>query len=190
MQDRARSYYDAGRYDEALAELAEGYRVYKKPNYFFNVGQIQRKKNNCREAVAAYERFLSEAAAPTEEMRTIAVDHLAEARDCESAHKRRIMRAAGWSLIGVGAASAIAAGLFALEAKRDSDRASRGPYDPSVMADGERADRFAIGLSIGALVTAVSGATLLWLAPRTAAPHLSVSWDGGGVLSVAYRRGF
>jgi hypothetical protein len=191
MQDRAMSHFDAGRLDEALAELAEGYRLYQKPSYFFNVGQIQRKKNNCHEAMVAYERFLSEATSPSEEMRVIATDHLTEARQCERAEKRRILRVTGWSLVGVGGAAAIGAAAFAIAAKRDSDRASRDAFDPALMAAGERADRFAIGFSIGALVAGLSGATLLWLAPSAApaAPRLGMTWDGDA-LSVAYSRRF
>jgi hypothetical protein len=191
LQERAMSHFDAGRLDEALAELAEGYRLYKKPSYFFNVGQIQRKRSNCHEALVAYERFLSEATAPSEEMRVIATDHLAEARQCERARKRRSMRVTGWSLVGVGGAAAIGAALFALEAKRDSDKASSRPYDPALTAAGERADRFAIGFSIGALVAGISGATLLWLAPSAApaAPRLGMAWDGDA-LRLAYSQRF
>lgn len=54
----AKQAYRAQRYDEALREYEEAYRLSQEPIFVFNIAQVQRARGSYREALARYEQFL------------------------------------------------------------------------------------------------------------------------------------
>src|SRR5438552_411056 len=81
LVERAVRAYDEGRFDEAVADFSEGYRLYRKPPYLFNLGQAQRQQKKCGDALGAYRQFLSEAPAD-DERRPLATRRVAEMQKC------------------------------------------------------------------------------------------------------------
>jgi tetratricopeptide (TPR) repeat protein len=57
--DRGLSLYEAGRYDEAIAEFESGYALSPHPSFLYAMGQSARRQGNCRAAVGYYERWLA-----------------------------------------------------------------------------------------------------------------------------------
>lgn len=55
---RGTSYYNLGRYREALAEYEAAYLAVQDPPFLFNIGQCQRKMGKDREALGAYRSYL------------------------------------------------------------------------------------------------------------------------------------
>jgi len=51
--------YDAKRYDEAIAKWEQSYAISKLPALMFNLAQAHRLAGHCREAVAAYKKFVA-----------------------------------------------------------------------------------------------------------------------------------
>lgn len=56
--DRGVALYNEGRFDEAVDELTAGLRVTPHPDLYYALGQAERRRGNCRRAVAAYRAFL------------------------------------------------------------------------------------------------------------------------------------
>jgi tetratricopeptide (TPR) repeat protein len=57
--DRGSSLYQQGRYDEAFAELSAGYQLDPRPELLYSLGQTERKRGHCKEAIEYYERYLA-----------------------------------------------------------------------------------------------------------------------------------
>jgi tetratricopeptide (TPR) repeat protein len=55
---RGTSYYNLGRYQEALAEYEKAYLAIQDPPFLFNIAQCQRKMGKDREALGAYRSYL------------------------------------------------------------------------------------------------------------------------------------
>jgi tetratricopeptide (TPR) repeat protein len=55
---RATSYYNLGRYREALAEYEAAYLAVQDPPFLFNIAQCQRKMGRDKEALGAYRSYL------------------------------------------------------------------------------------------------------------------------------------
>jgi tetratricopeptide (TPR) repeat protein len=55
---RGTSYYNLGRYSEALAEYEAAYLAVQDPPFLFNIAQCQRKMGKDEEALAAYRSYL------------------------------------------------------------------------------------------------------------------------------------
>lgn len=55
---RGTSYYNLGRYSEALAEYEAAYLSVQDPPFLFNIAQCQRKMGKDEEALAAYRSYL------------------------------------------------------------------------------------------------------------------------------------
>jgi tetratricopeptide (TPR) repeat protein len=55
---RGTSYYNLGRYGEALAEYEAAYLAVQDPPFLFNIAQCQRKMGKDQEALAAYRSYL------------------------------------------------------------------------------------------------------------------------------------
>src|SRR6185312_355811 len=51
--------YNEGRYDEAIAELQAGYAIDPRPDFLYALGQAERKRGDCKAAVAWYERYVA-----------------------------------------------------------------------------------------------------------------------------------
>ncbi|HZS39853.1 MAG TPA: tetratricopeptide repeat protein [Polyangia bacterium] len=50
--------YQQGRYDEALAELTRGYELDARPEFLYSLGQTERKRGRCKQALDYYQRYL------------------------------------------------------------------------------------------------------------------------------------
>lgn len=190
---RAAHAYDEGRFDDALRELEDGFRLYGKPAYLFNLGQVHRQRKNCDGALTAYDRFL--ALAPlADEHRAVALLHQSEMKRCATPvvvpavataplppivqrpalppepappSGRRWMKPAGLTALGLALVSGGAAAYFAADAKSISDEVSQGGsrFNADRDAEGRSAQTKAIGFSASALVLAGAGAALLYFAP-------------------------
>jgi tetratricopeptide (TPR) repeat protein len=57
--DRGRALYDAGSYDEAIAELTAGHDIDQNPDFLYALGQAYRKLGDCAHAVSYYRAFLA-----------------------------------------------------------------------------------------------------------------------------------
>ena len=54
------SYYQQGRYEKAIEEFEEAYRLDPKPLLLYNIAQSHEKLGNLKEAVEYLEKFLKE----------------------------------------------------------------------------------------------------------------------------------
>lgn len=54
------SYYNQGRYSDAIREFKEAYRLSKKAALYYNIAQSYERMGKVKKAVKAYERYLSE----------------------------------------------------------------------------------------------------------------------------------
>jgi tetratricopeptide (TPR) repeat protein len=73
---RGTSYYNLGRYSEALAEYEAAYLAVQDPPFLFNIAQCQRKMGKDEEALAAYRSYLR--VAPNASNRTEVQKRIAE----------------------------------------------------------------------------------------------------------------
>jgi hypothetical protein len=55
---RGSKLYDQGHYDEAIAELKAGYALEARPDFLYALGQAERKRGDCKAAVAWYQRYV------------------------------------------------------------------------------------------------------------------------------------
>jgi hypothetical protein len=55
---RGSKLYDQGHYDEAIAELKAGYAIEPRPDFFYALGQAERKRGNCKAAIGWYQRYV------------------------------------------------------------------------------------------------------------------------------------
>lgn len=55
---RGSKLYDQGHYDEAIAELKAGYAIDPRPDFFYALGQAERKRGNCKAAIGWYQRYV------------------------------------------------------------------------------------------------------------------------------------
>ena len=53
-----RSYYDQGRYDDALKEFQEAYRISKRVGFLYNIGVCDEKLGRDDEALTAFQGYL------------------------------------------------------------------------------------------------------------------------------------
>jgi len=50
--------YDGGHYDEAVVELKAGYAIDPRPEFLYALGQAERKRGDCKAAIAWYQRYI------------------------------------------------------------------------------------------------------------------------------------
>ena len=50
--------YEQGHYDEAIAELKGGYAIDPRPDFFYALGQAERKRGDCKAAIGWYQRYV------------------------------------------------------------------------------------------------------------------------------------
>lgn len=153
LRKRAEERYFADDHAGALADFARAWELAPHPTDLFNMGRIHEEMGDLEDAVARYEQFVEQPRIPLEERKLVAerLEVLrvlvakqqpaaappplprmdAAGRDAMSdggAEDRRMRQtrplvASGASLLGLGAAIAIAGGLgFGLTARRASDR--------------------------------------------------------------------
>jgi tetratricopeptide (TPR) repeat protein len=58
LLERGLRSYAVGRYDEAIAAFQRGYELEARPDFLYALGQAQRMKGDCRDAVASYRAYL------------------------------------------------------------------------------------------------------------------------------------
>jgi tetratricopeptide (TPR) repeat protein len=119
-------YYEQQRFEDALKEFNEAYRLSRRPAFQFNIAVCQTRLGRLDEAIAAFERYLSESPATPdrdEVERRIAELRARKAAQApppapvvavsksppagRSAHRRGWV----WGVVGAVAAAAVAVGL-------------------------------------------------------------------------------
>jgi tetratricopeptide (TPR) repeat protein len=55
------SYFDEGRFTDALHEFHEAYAISRRPGFQFNIGVCEERLGHTEAAIAAFERYLQEA---------------------------------------------------------------------------------------------------------------------------------
>jgi tetratricopeptide (TPR) repeat protein len=130
--------FRAGEYDKAIDLFQRAYTLDPQPNYLFNIGRVYEEKGDLEKAVANYQEFVKQPGvdieardAATERLkvlrRTIAaleedkepttgpvdpgVDTPTPAEEAAAAKKRKL-RIAGYSLLGVGGATLVIGAVF------------------------------------------------------------------------------
>ena len=185
--------YDEGRFDDAAAAFEEAHRLYGKPGYLFNLAQVRRMQKACGPALSAYRKYLANAP-PDDQRRTLALRYESEMQRCaqpavtrppapvqleaqrtvphapRQSPAARWMRPAGIAAVGVGAASGVAAALFQWHARHVSNEvnAPGARFTQERVDQGQRSQRIAVGLLIGAVVAGSAGTTFLLVSPAAA----------------------
>jgi tetratricopeptide (TPR) repeat protein len=75
---QAQTYYNLGRFDDALTEFSAAYEATRLPALLFNIGQCHRQLKNWERALFFYEGFLREGA--SEKQRPLVEESIAEAK--------------------------------------------------------------------------------------------------------------
>jgi len=79
--------YEAGKYQDAIAQFKEAYELVKDPVFLFNIAQSYRKVADCTASAEYYKRFLDEA--PQAENRQKVEQWIAELRPCVEERQRQ-----------------------------------------------------------------------------------------------------
>jgi tetratricopeptide (TPR) repeat protein len=199
------AHYDAGEYDQAIAEFRQAWDATHSPPLLFDLAQCYRLKGDTAQAARLYHAYLS--AFPEAPNRD---DVEARLRELEGplfparakpvcaavAPAHEIDRTAGHGkkvsglIVGAsGVAMAATAVYFGLRAQDDADQigaivARQGKWDATARAlydDGDRAQTTANVLYIAGGAAVVSGAVLYWLGWRDAhATNLAIAPLPGG----------
>lgn len=131
--------FRAGEYDKAIDLFQRAYTLDPQPNYLFNIGRVYEEKGDLEKAVANYQEFVKQPGVDIEARdaaaerikvlkKTIAaleedkepkpgpvvdpgVDAPTPAEEAAAAKKRK-MRIAGYSLLGVGGATLVIGAVF------------------------------------------------------------------------------
>jgi tetratricopeptide (TPR) repeat protein len=131
--------FRAGEYDKAVDLFQRAYTLDPQPNYLFNIGRVYEEKGDLAKAVANYQEFVKQPGvdieareAATERLKVLRKT-LAELEDDKepepgpkvepgvdeptpadeaAAKKKRKMRIAGYSLLGVGGATLVIGAVF------------------------------------------------------------------------------
>lgn len=130
--------FRAGEYDKAIELFERAYTLDPQPNYLFNIGRVYEEKADLSKAVANYQEFVKQPGvdieareAATERLKVLRRT-LAELEDDEeptgpvvepgvdaptpaeqtAAAKKRKMRLAGYSLLGVGGGTLVIGAVF------------------------------------------------------------------------------
>ncbi len=220
---RGLEFYQAGNYDEAIAEFERAYAASNSAAILFPWAQAERLRGNCRQAVDLYQRFI-DSKPPTKQVeaatrnrkeceeRLQSTDAVAativpgEAGDVSAPEPepepvqepepepeppppppppRWRTDAAGWTLLGVGAAATIAGGaVLGLAQRSEADAADAPTYgDFADLKESAATQRIAGGvvLGVGAALL-LAGVIRLALSGRTdARPQARVRPRGLGL---------
>lgn len=68
--ERGNRLYQRGQYPEAVTELKAGYALDPRPEFLYALGQAERKRGDCKAAIAYYQAFVDSGPSP---QRTVAV---------------------------------------------------------------------------------------------------------------------
>lgn len=208
--------YDEGRYEDAILAWQEGYRLTQRSGFLFNIANAQERIGDYEAAIDTLGRYRALAKAEERETLDRRIRNLEE-RLAATPAPRPVpapvpvqlpdpvprpepkggppgRAVAGVSLLGVGAVSLVAGGVFGLQSKaagRDATAlcgdGAAGLLCPQeaepLLARNRRSALFAdIGFSVGA-VSAASGALLLALPRRSGADdHAQISIGASGIV--------
>lgn len=196
--------YAAGDVAGALAAMEESYALSRSPELLFNLGQLNRELERCREALAYYRQYLKEmpggsgaqdaraavgALAPQCETPPPAAAVPVLARTATAAppvaqldhppardHYWSPWRITGWSAILAGAGLGAGALYFTLRTDRLEDQAeAKGNHDPEIWKSGERSETVARAMAVLAASATVGGALLLWVGHQNPTTARAVS---------------
>jgi tetratricopeptide (TPR) repeat protein len=81
--DRARRFYDVGKYAEAIEEYQKGYLLTDDPNMLYNIGQCYRLTDRPEEAVRFYRNYLRRAPASAQNRADVEAKILAQEKIIE-----------------------------------------------------------------------------------------------------------
>jgi tetratricopeptide (TPR) repeat protein len=190
LVDEGVVHYGARRYDEAVRAFEAAHALRPEPELVYNIARAHEKALRAAEAIAAYERFLA-TPGTTAALRAKALASL-EALRAETEARARAERprepapavaapvvppppvAPGrtleWTLLGAGAASAVAGAVFGGLALRDhrafEDLKATGAARAALEPAAARVTRNALvaDVLVGAgLLAAAAGGLLLWI---------------------------
>lgn len=197
----------AGDYTRALALYRQAYALVPHPLLLFDMGQAHRKAGHTEEALRHYQRYLdTDPHDPQREVATAFVARLeeqlaAERRSKEAAASAvapgpsepdldepapdvtrapgRRQRIVGASLVGAGVVSLAAGTYLELRARSLAADLSRpgAQYDPTVVADGEAAERHgALALAAGGVLVVGGAAVYLLARARAVDARRTARW--------------
>lgn len=178
--------FRAGEYDKAIDLFQRAYTLDPQPNYLFNIGRVYEEKGDLEKAVANYQEFVKQPGvdieareAATERLkvlrRTLAeleedkqpntggavdpsVDAPTPAEEAAAAKKRKL-RIAGYSLLGVGGATLVIGAVFGgLAIGKSNDAKDAAFVDDKLALRQEAAGRAKVGdglLITGGVLAAV-----------------------------------
>jgi tetratricopeptide (TPR) repeat protein len=84
--EKGQASYQAGKYQDAIAQFKEAYELVKDPVYLFNIAQSYRKVADCTAAAEYYKRYLEKA--PNAENKQKVEQWLEELRPCVQQRER------------------------------------------------------------------------------------------------------
>ena len=155
LSEQAVEAFSDKRYDESIGLFEQAYALDANPNYLFNIGRVYEEKGDLEQAVAHYQRFVSqpgvdlesreaatdrlkvlrgalaqlqeEKEAPAEDTAVLAEPSDAQNDDGPSDRKRG-QRIAGYALLGVGGAGLIVGGVLGGLAQSKADDADNAEF--------------------------------------------------------------
>jgi tetratricopeptide (TPR) repeat protein len=168
--EEAKAAFAAKDFDKAIALFEQAYAKTGEPNYLFNIGRVYEEKGDIETAVAKYQEFVKQPGVELE-ARQIATDRLKvlrqtleqleadenqgqaitpdrppTAEEQQEAERRRKMRLAGYSLLGVGGAALVIGAVFGSLAIGKSNDAKDTPFvDEKVALRNEARVRAVVG---------------------------------------------
>ncbi len=112
--EAGRTAFSAGRFADALDHFERAYELSHRPELLFNIGTCQDRLRRDADAIASFERFLSEVPdAPNRSEVEARIRILEDTAESEEAEGDGPGAGPGpWILLGTGAAAAVAGGVF------------------------------------------------------------------------------
>lgn len=171
LAEEAKAAFAAKEFDKAITLFEEAYAKTGEPNYLFNIGRVYEEKGDIETAVAKYQEFVKQPGVEIE-ARQIATDRLKVLRQTleqlradeaaktpgssidpgltpeeqERAARRRKLRIAGYSLLGVGGAALVIGAVFGSLAIGKSNDAKDTPFvDEKLSLRNEAKGRAVVG---------------------------------------------
>jgi tetratricopeptide (TPR) repeat protein len=179
-------HYLRGRYEEAIAEFEEAYRLTSAPALLFNISQAYEKLGDLPQARAYLARYLEtgdpdQAERPTleDKLRTLDERIREASRSRPLPPPRRPFKIAKWVVLGTGVLLVGLSGFFALDSAAASseieDAADMGrPFDDDLQDAydrGERSELLAWSLGLAGTAVLAAGVVFTVLDARAAREH-------------------
>ena len=191
LSDAAVAAFKAREYDKAVDLFQQAYSLDPQPNYLFNIGRVYEEKGDLEKAVANYQEFVKQPGVDLEARENATarlkvlrqtLDQLREDAEPEAkpdttpvaegptpaeqaaAAKKRKMRIAGYSLLGVGGGALVIGAVFGgLAVGKSNDAKDAAFVDDKLSLRQEAKGRAAVGdgLLITGGVLAAAGLALV-----------------------------